>query len=111
MDNGCIPEYAKYGTGGKNGNDCTSHFQRDNLNGNVKAWVLADGSIFFQEFASYAFQNYIDINGFKGPNMPGKDVFGILIYRPKLNSNQLIIAGTSCAPGKQLETVLKESYK
>ncbi|MBR6162774.1 hypothetical protein IKQ26_02620 [bacterium] len=104
IDNGCIPEYSEYGSTG-----CQGFFSKNSFNNSSSAWILGDGSIFISYARSWLV--YYDINGFKGPNTPGKDVFALLIDRPKLNSNQLKFSGCSCSPGKNFSDALKDAYK
>ena len=110
MDNGCLPIYKEYST---DTSGCTSMFSRTQLNGNAPAWVLGNGMIFFSPYPinsnNYVF--YFDMNGFQGPNTPGKDVFAILFAPTNQQFNNLKITGNGCAPGRTLTEALKEAYK
>ncbi len=66
---------------------------------------------YFQEIITINEIFYLDINGFKGPNTPGKDVFGILIQRDDVNSNTLRMGSHNCLPGKTIQVALREAYK
>ena len=99
--NGCMPDYkAEYFT--KNA-DCAG-FEAENIKTSSKSAVLKNGMIIF----SYGRNNRnapiiaFDINGFKGPNKPGQDVFAIQLYAKKqgfpvygLSTDEIL----ACMPG------------
>ncbi len=75
-ENGCAPDYdwSSFPSDG-----CTGGFTSDGLKSNG-AIVLNDGSIIY--LSSYMFPMIAsDINGKKGPNKPGFDVYSYEIYR------------------------------
>ena len=69
--------YSKYNpeTGGCQG------FKKNNINTQSQAWVLDDGSILFTYSNGSAPVFAVDINGFKGPNKGGFDLFVFSIHK------------------------------
>ncbi len=112
---GCLPKYSSYGTGGVDGNDCTTGFTEATVRGG-KAWILADGSVVFRTSSWNSWSGWIyavDINGIKPPNRPGYDLFGFLFYKNQ-TKNAYVIGSHSCVPyeagGGYLNDALKKAY-
>ncbi len=86
LNNGCVPKYYSYPTVG----GC-SGFSESSINNRNTAYVLADGNIIISYSAGidmhplFAF----DINGMKGPNKSGYDLFAIQVDR--VTNSQAII--------------------
>lgn len=87
---GCIPKYKGNDTILKeyNGNDydlsfaganCAAWFENNILN-NQKTIVLQDGTIIGQYFNNMPLYIYVDVNGAKGPNKWGYDLFFLDLY-------------------------------
>ena len=69
LSNGCVPVYSSYNmTQGCYG------FSENYINNKNTAWILNDGSIFIKYTYNHPFFA-VDINGFKGPNKAGYDLF------------------------------------
>lgn len=79
MNDGCIPQYSSYAAGGSG----CGGFSEEAINTQDKVYVLSDGSLIISYLPAggmyplFAF----DINGKKGPNKPGYDLFGISINK------------------------------
>ncbi len=74
-DNGCIPEYKSYHSG-----SCYGYTEND-MNNFSFTYVLADGSLLISYGAGREAIFAVDINGKKGPNERGKDLFSFVIQR------------------------------
>ena len=91
---GCIPKYSVYADDGVG----CGGYSESSLNNNATVYVLSSGQIIIP----YAYQDeslplfMVDINGFKGPNKPGFDLFGFNITK-RPNSNLFIYSGI-CVP-------------
>jgi hypothetical protein len=71
---GCVPAYSDYSSGGCGG------FSADSINKLNRVYVVADGSLLMPYRTNtpiFAF----DVNGLKGPNKPGHDLFAVAITR------------------------------
>ena len=74
-DNGCIPEYKSYHSGA-----CYGYSEND-MNNFAFTYVLADGSLLISYGQGREAIFAVDINGKKGPNERGKDLFSFSILR------------------------------
>ena len=74
-DNGCIPEYKSYHSGA-----CYGYSESD-MNNFAFTYVLADGSLLISYGQGREAIFAVDINGKKGPNERGKDLFSFSILR------------------------------
>ena len=74
-EEGCIPKYKSYHTGGCYG------FNEHGMNDNAFTYVLADGSLLISYDYGQEAIFAVDINGKKGPNDRGKDLFSFVIYK------------------------------
>ena len=112
---GCIPHYED-SNNDYIPNGC-SYFKVSKVNSKSSAFVFADGSILFsyhklENSAGYNGNQIfaIDINGFKGPNKWGYDLFP-LAFETK-NNDEINIVSSGCAHaapgGKSTETMLKK---
>lgn len=78
LANGCVPKYSSYGLESGCGG-----FSENYINNLDNVYILADGSIIISfmpaggMYPLFAF----DVNGKKGPNKPGYDLFGISINK------------------------------
>ena len=83
----------------------------NNLSKNSPAYILADGSIIISPIGNFPILFAVDINGKKGPNKWGHDVFTfILVGKEKSN---LIITGVNYTVekgGTQTTTMLKQMH-
>lgn len=74
---GCIKKFKKYDTGA----GCSGYSQ-NNIETQASVWTFADGSSLIPY--SYSGENgalfLFDVNGLKGPNIGGKDIFPLVIY-------------------------------
>ena len=83
---GCVPQYQSYNSSGCGG------YSEDNINNYNTAYVLPNGQIIIRYFSMPLF--LIDINGQKGPNAYGKDLFSFGIT--KHNNSGLYINSGVC---------------
>ena len=61
---------------------------RNGISSNYNAYIMADGSILYlYNSNSGRFRFFIDINGKKGPNKWGYDVFPFIFYKPSNSLN------------------------
>lgn len=75
LSNGCIPAYRTYATSGG-----WSGFNQGNIENTNSSYVLSDGQIIIRY--PWSMPDFlIDINGHKGPNVYGKDLFGFQLKR------------------------------
>ncbi|MDR1168187.1 MAG: type II secretion system GspH family protein [Heliobacteriaceae bacterium] len=87
LANGCIPVYNNYVVN----SGCTG-FSLEYVNNNNNAYILSDGSIMIpykhsgNEWPLFMF----DVNGMKGPNKIGHDVFGLGIFLRKSSGAYLL---------------------
>ena len=74
---GCVPTYQSYQNSGCPG------FSQNGLDNSAYSYVLSDGQIIIvYKTSSYLYPLFlIDINGHKGPNAYGKDLFCFLIKK------------------------------
>ena len=83
FENGCVPDYK---TENFPTSDSCAGFNASKIKGNSKSAVLKNGIIIF----SYGKKDKapiiaFDVNGFKGPNKPGHDVFAIKLSAKQQN--------------------------
>ena len=93
LSQGCIPVYQSYPT-----SEGCAGFGEYNLNNYYKTYVLADGQIFIPYGGGQMPLFLIDINGHKGPNASGKDVF---LFHLKRDVTEFYLEGSadmSCFP-------------
>ncbi len=96
FNNGCIPDYDGMDTMLKDSdNDMSDEDIQDYVHSNCKGYsksaiksssalVLSDGTIIVSYFPSWGFKNFLlDINGKKGPNKWGYDMFTAELRRSK----------------------------
>ena len=93
LTNGCVPKYSKYAdTAGCAG------FKENYINNKDTVWVLNDGSIHI----SYTHPTYsifaVDINGLKGPNKGGYDLFSFAIAK---KGDTAILSAGGCVPSEE----------
>ena len=72
----CIPEYKHYATSSA----CTG-FSENKMKNNSRVWILNDGSIFITYNTGDMPIFAVDVNGMKGPNKSGYDLFSFGIYK------------------------------
>lgn len=93
LTNGCVPKYSKYAD-----TDGCMGFKENYINNKDKVWVLNDGSIHI----SYMQKTYsifaVDINGLKGPNKRGYDLFSFAIEK---KGDTAILSAGSCVPSEE----------
>lgn len=84
VENGCIPDYNRKYIG--NNGSCPE-FKQIFTTG--KSYLLADGSVLFEYGPGVRPIYAVDVNGHKGPNKPGFDLFFLWINtrKPILNSH------------------------
>ena len=76
LSDGCVPKYSSYVP-----NAGCAYFNENYINNIDKVWVLNDGSIHIS-YGSNAYPIFlVDINGKKGPNKGGYDLFSFDIYK------------------------------
>jgi prepilin-type N-terminal cleavage/methylation domain-containing protein len=109
LADGCIPGYQTYATSSGN-----VGYNQDYIENRNNTWVLSDGQILIPYY--YASNGampvfLVDINGHKGPNGYGKDLFGFRIKRNADTGVFLIPendAGIALVPGgKQASEMLQ----
>ena len=77
MANGCIPEYKTYSPGSS-----YELYSKSRIENNNPSYVLANGIIIIPYATTWSMPYFlVDINGHKGPNAYGKDLFGFKIRR------------------------------
>ena len=74
-EQGCIPKYKSYHTGACYG------YNEGAMNKRAFTYVLADGSLLISYDVGQEAIFAVDINGKKGPNDRGKDLFSFVIYK------------------------------
>lgn len=94
LDGGCIPKYSAF-----SGNAGCEGFSETAFNQTNTVYVIADGTIMIpyanKRMPIFAF----DINGKKGPNIPGQDLFSLNILRTTNGMLQLYAKSiTGCLP-------------
>ena len=88
---GCVPVYSTYTE-----NSGCAGYSEDRINNKNYAAILQDGSVFiaYDSFDGLAMPLFaVDVNGKKGPNTPGEDLFNLSIlkegnkyyFNPKIN--------------------------
>ena len=100
---GCVPTYQTYSKAGCGG------YSEDNINNNNTAYVFPNGQIIIRYYSMPLF--LIDINGQKGPNAYGKDLFSFGI-RKHSNSGLFINSGVCDYPvsgGRTTREMIKYS--
>ena len=93
MADGCVPVYQSYASGGCGG------FSESYINNILVVYVLSNGQIIIPWYYSYSGGMalfMVDINGHKGPNAAGKDLFSFRLKRKPDTS--LYLAADSCQP-------------
>ena len=100
---GCVPTYSTYGGCGG--------FAEDLINNTITVYLLSDGQIIIP----YGYNMplfVVDINGFKGPNKYGYDLFGFEIQEKAMSG--LYLKSTNCytrAPGgRSSEEMIKHAF-
>jgi len=89
---GCIPTYQSY----NNASGCGGYNQ-SNMNSANPAYVLSNGQIIIPYKSSFLHPLFlIDINGQKGPNAYGKDLFGFKIVRNSDNLTAFYLDYEAC---------------
>jgi len=89
--NGCIPQYQSYGSGG----GCPG-YTRNNIENNSVAHVLSNGQIIISYSngrGQLISMFLVDVNGHKGPNAYGKDLFSFVIGRNTATNTIVIDRG------------------
>ena len=112
-DKNCAPIYKTKSeiveNGGKWLNSSCSNFSALNYT----AHVLADGAIVYLSGYNTQYQFAVDINGHKGPNKFGYDVF-VLHLSPQQNASYVRITDKICAcyekGGRRVKNVLLNNY-
>ena len=105
LANGCIPEYKTYSTG-------SSHelYTKNSIENNNRSYVLANGIIIIPYSTTWSMPLFlVDINGHKGPNAYGKDLFSFIIRR-SYDKGLYIAPGGGINPvsgGKTTEEMIK----
>ncbi len=99
-------DYSKRNCGG---------FMEANIKTRNPAWVLPDGSIIGFYGPEFSQLFWVDINGLKGPNKWGYDIFGFLFYNEGNSLVKVVPMGKgSCAcvekGGRSGEGILKMMY-
>ncbi|MBR6164202.1 prepilin-type N-terminal cleavage/methylation domain-containing protein [bacterium] len=106
-EGGCVPKYSQYAI---EGSGCGGYSEQK-INNNNSAYVLASGQILINYSASSAIF-VVDINGFKGPNKGGYDVFSFIIR--KINNSGLRLEGDNCFPmengGKTSTQMIRSAF-
>lgn len=100
---GCVPTYRTYNVAGCGG------YSETNINNSNTAYVLPNGQIIIRYFNMPLF--LVDINGQKGPNAYGKDLFSLSI-RKHNNSGLYINSGVCDYPvsgGRTTREMIKYS--
>ena len=125
LKNGCIPKYAGLDTYNKQQDDTLTddmalqkasgcdRWTQSNMENNCTAYVLSDGTIILLYGTSFRLFA-IDINGMKGPNKWGHDLFSFG-SRGNLNKPPYVATDLSCNPwekgGRSTSVMLKHAYK
>ena len=87
---GCVPQYVSYGS-------CEG-FNENSINNINTSYILSDGIIVIQYGANGAPLFLVDINGHKGPNAYGKDLFSFQIFRHNYMGAGLSLESGVCEP-------------
>lgn len=90
---GCIPAYKSYASG----SGCTG-FNQNHVENINHSYVLANGQIINIYGGNGGALFLVDINGHKGPNAPGYDLFGFKIARSEDNLTSYYIDFEACMP-------------
>lgn len=114
--NGCVPQYKKYYVG-----DSCVGLNQDYINNRNNVWILADGSILIGYNHGNSPLFGYDINGMKGPNLPGHDLFPFYVRYERNKGLYLGVAPSSqgyaacrqfsAENGRSTEDMMKWSYK
>ena len=84
--NNCSPTYKTPQEVRQNGG--VANTTREGINSNYKAYIMADGSILYVYYnMGDRFRFFIDVNGKKGPNKWGYDVFPFIFYKQSNSLN------------------------
>ena len=124
LANGCIPAYKGNDTVFKDNNPNASGYDQTNattdcrlwreetIQNNTETWVLADGTILIT-YGGKVNLFALDINGKKGPNKWGHDIFTFNIKNDGKSSNTVIPGGCGFVEkgGIYSETMMKELFK
>ena len=78
LADGCVPVYQNY-------NSACGAYSEDSINNTNTSYVLAGGQILIMYGYYGAPLFLLDINGHKGPNVPGKDLFGFMLKKDDYN--------------------------
>ena len=103
---GCIPTYQSYST-----NSSNEGYSESKINNNSIVYVLSDSQIIILYMGgSRPLPLFlVDINGHKGPNAGGKDIFSFRLYKKPDNSP--FLASDNCFPtvsgGKTTNDMIK----
>ena len=105
-ENGCVPKYSKYFTG----TGCTG-FTESYINLYSHVYNLSNGIIIIVYNPIYPLF-LVDINGFKGPNKPGYDLFSFGINRNPKKGYYLRerICSFKDTGGKSTSAMMKYSF-
>lgn len=77
FENGCIAGYSRY----EPGPSC-SGYSKEVIEQQAKTWVFSDGSLLIPYTWNGSGALFLfDINGRKGPNTGGKDLFSMMIFK------------------------------
>lgn len=78
--NDCFAPNYKAWNGGETIGDFTSRIGSNNCGGTIRDYVLADGSIIKISYWCGPIDLYVDVNGKKGPNRVGYDLWSMTIF-------------------------------
>ena len=105
-EQGCIPKYKSYHTGACYG------YNEGAMNKRAFTYVLADGSLLISYDVGQEAIFAVDINGKKGPNDRGKDLFSFVIYKNDKGGYYIGDNITSCMNTSDNEYVyIDDMYK
>jgi len=89
LSKGCIPVYQSYNT-----SDGCLGFSENFVKNSNWTYVLSDGQT-ISIYANYTPIFLVDINGYKGPNAYGKDIFAFIVFKNQATSN-ITVGGGIC---------------
>jgi len=101
--NGCVPKYQNYRQMG----DGCSEYSEEHINSTHTVYVLNDGQILI---TTYNPLFAVDINGFKGPNKFGVDVFSFYIRRDKTKGYYINDGGCVALGGKRTQQMIEYAF-
>lgn len=124
LANGCIPAYKGTDTVFKDNNPNSSDYDKtqastecrlwreETIQNNTETWVLADGTILIT-YGGKVNLFALDINGKKGPNKWGHDIFTFSIENDGKSSNTVTPGGCSFVEkgGNGAEIMMEELFK